>query len=319
MLEELTEFNRQFQTLQDTSENGFRLFIVGSQLREGTATRYEDCPPEEMIIDRSIQNWVLSGTQDVMNEVLNYEVVNIQEVDESGESIRRYIELHELSLLNQWKDTIANNETETNARRQINNDHFKPKALIASFQYNGRTLYFLKAISERVLLKTQTILGFDVGRECYELDEGHNQKLFLDDRWDAIIFDSNVIMYNESKILSLFKYYEKFREAAEQVLTQIDGLDILSEDADLQSLIGYQVTWQKKLARAAQYSFDNIRRERIESLINDNMIPLSLNVEGRIECTTKEEAKVVIDIILDNYVTSLITDENYKALNKSRM
>ncbi|MEK5063650.1 Kiwa anti-phage protein KwaB-like domain-containing protein [Cytobacillus sp. FSL R5-0596] len=319
MQQQIEAFNQQFQPIMNTEQNAFRLYIVGKKLREGTVSAYDEVDPKEIIIDKSIQDWLLRTTKSMLSSLLEYELVNIQDVDEGGESIRRYIEMTELNQLAQWQEFIVQDQIEGNAHRLINDCDFKPKSLIASFRINDQTIYFLKVISESVLMKTRTIMNWNVARGQYELDENTNKRLFLDEQWDGIIFDNKVVLYNESKILSLFKYYEKFREAAEQVVENIKELGWISEEADLLRFIGSQVSLQKKLARASNYSFEGIQRERVVNLINQGTINLNLDEEGKIICTTKEEAKVVVDVILDNFVTSMITDERYRALNKSKL
>lgn len=319
MQQQVEDFNQQFQPIMDTEQNAFRLYIVGKKLREGTTTAYDEVDPKEIIIDDSIQEWLLRTTKAMLSNLLEYELVDIQDVDEGGENIRRYIEMTELNQLAQWQEVLVQDQIEGDAHPLINDSDFKPKALIATFNINDKTIYFLKVISESVLMKTRTILNWNFARGQYELDDNLNNRLFLDEQWDGIIFENNVVLYNESKILSLFKYYEKFREAAEQVVEEITELGWLSDEAELLRFIGSQVSLQKKLARAANYSFEGIQRDRVVNLISQGTIRLNLDENGKIVCTTKEEARVVVDVILDNFVTSLITDERYRALNKSRL
>lgn len=319
MQQQIEAFNQQFQPIMNTDQNAFRLYIVGKKLREGTATAYDEIDPKEIIMDDSIQEWLLRTTKSMLSNLLEYDLVNIQDVDEGGENIRRYIQMTELNQLAQWQEVIDQDQIDGNAHQLINDVDFKPKALIASFRINDQAIYFLKVISESVLMKTRTIMNWNVARGKYEMDENTNKRLFLDEQWDGILFDNHVILYNESKVLALFKYYEKFREAAEQVVENIKDLGWLSEETDLLRFIGTQVSLQKKLARAANYSFEGIQKERVVALINQGTINLILDEEGKIVCTTKEEAKVVVDVILDNFVTSMITDERYRALNKSRL
>lgn len=319
MQQQIENFNHQFQPIMNTDQTAFRLYIVGKKLREGTSSAYFEVDPKEIIIDHSIQEWILRTTKAMLSNLLEYEIVNIQNVDEGGETIRRYIQMTELNQLARWKEIIFHDQIGDNAHKLINDVDFKPKALIATFRINEQTIFFLKVISESVLMKTRSIMSWNVARGQYELDENMNKRLFLDEQWDGIILDNNVVLYNEGKILSLFKYYEKFREAAEQVVGVIKELGWLSDEADLLQFIGSQVSLQKKLARAANYPFEGIQRDRVVNLINQGTINLILDENGKIVCTTKEEAKVVVDVILDNFVTSMITDERYRALNKSRL
>ncbi|MFK4466597.1 Kiwa anti-phage protein KwaB-like domain-containing protein [Bacillus sp. RC252] len=315
----LETFKEQFCQIRDTDQNAFRLFIVGTQLRGGTASVYDECNPAELVVEGEVQDWLLNVTQPFLSNLLEYELVNMSEADDEGSTLKRFISLENLNQLNEWANTITRGHGVSNASELINREGFKPKALIAKFQIGETPIYFLKVLNEGVLLKRKTILTYDVGRGRYIIEDGRNKKLYLDEQWDGIIFENNVVLYHENKILSLFKYYEKFREAAERVVEQIGDLDILSDGTDLGQFIESQVMLQKKLARAADYEFETISRERIVELIQEGTIQLNLNDEGKIECTTKEEARIVVDVILDNFVTSLITENKYRARNKSKI
>ncbi|WP_047757617.1 Kiwa anti-phage protein KwaB-like domain-containing protein, partial [Geobacillus sp. ZGt-1] len=179
-------------------------------------------------------------------------------------------------------------------------------------------VYFLKIINESVFLKKRKILEV-VDRGDYQISQERDKKLFLDDQWDGIIIGNNVLLYNENKILSLFRYYERFRQAADEIVEQIMEKGIVSDDSNFLQFVQSQISLQKKLAKAADYGLERIKRERIEELINTGMINLQLDEQGRIVCTTKEEARLVIDVILDNFVSSLITDDKYRAINKMRI
>lgn len=178
MQQQIEAFNQQFQPIMNTEQNAFRLYIVGKKLREGTVSAYDEVDPKEIIIDKSIQDWLLRTTKSMLSSLLEYELVNIQDVDEGGESIRRYIEMTELNQLAQWQEFIVQDQIEGNAHRLINDCDFKPKSLIASFRINDQTIYFLKVISESVLMKTRTIMNWNVARGQYELDENTNKRLF---------------------------------------------------------------------------------------------------------------------------------------------
>ncbi|MBU8970357.1 DUF4868 domain-containing protein [Bacillus altitudinis] len=317
MIDRLTQINDYLDSLSATPN--FQLFIIGSILKEGTATIYDDTEPAEILTDVSVRDWVFTGTKNILNTLTEYELININDTDEPGEYFKRYLQLDTLSQLEQWKSHIENEIEHENARGYINNDRFKPKCIIAKLTVLEEDIYFIKVINESVLLKKRTILKYIATRDGYVIDENRDKKLFLDDQWDGIIFNQHVILLKENKILNLFRYYEKFREAAQNVVNQLESLNLLSGTENLNEFIQSTVSLQKKLAKAATYQIDQIRTDRINELINQGMINLNLNSEGKIECTTKEEARVVIDVLLDNFVASLITDEKYRVHNKSKI
>lgn len=317
MLETVRNLNGEINQLEDASGISCRLFIIGATLRAGTRTRYDLQTPMEIVIDKSVQDWLLEIAKKLVSDLLNYELCSINDVDESGEYIKRYIELTNLSELNEWQELIRANSCEP-ANSLIIREDFKPKSLVCHLIINDSEFFLIKAISETVLLKNKKMLRYLPGRGCYELDQ-HGNKIFVEDNWDALLLLNNVVMLNENRVLNLFKYYDKFREAAEHAVSEISELGLVSDTQTLFNFVQEQVSFQKKLARATSYPLDNIKKERIQQLINSGTINLNLNDEGQIECTTKEEAKVIIDVLLDNFVSSLITDENYRALNKARL
>ena len=317
---ELIYVKEKINEMEHNNDYVYQLFIVGSILREGTQSVYDGCDPKEIPIDQSVQDWLLGTTKALLEDVTeNYQVLNIREVDEESETIKRYIEINNLNQLYLWTELINNEPVENDARTLINRDDFKPKVLLAKLEVDDEMkVYFLKIINESIFLKKRKILEI-VDRGDYQISQERDKKLFLDDQWDGIIIGNNVLLYNENKILSLFRYYERFRQAAVDIVEQIMEQGIVSDDSNLLDFVQSHISLQKKLAKATDYGLERINRERIEELINNGVINLQLDEQGRIVCTTKEEVRLVIDVILDNFVSSLITDDKYRAINKMRM
>lgn len=261
-----------------------------------------------MIIEESIQIWLRDTANRLLTDLNEFDIYDIDEVDAQSEDIKRYIKLDELSELSSWKTYITENQCDP-AIDIINRDDFKPKALICRVSSPTSEFFLIKGISDSVFLRQKKVMKFLPSRGCYSLDEN----------WDALLEDSKVLLINESRLLELFKYYEKFKEAAENTIARLVEHDMVSNLDVLREFVRNRVNFQKKLARATTYPLDDIKRDRILELINQGTINLRLNDEGKIECTTSDEIKVILDVLLDNYVSSLITDENYKALNKARL
>ncbi|WP_233130439.1 hypothetical protein [Geobacillus sp. FJAT-46040] len=71
-------------------------------------------------------------------------VLNIREVDEESETIKRYIEINNLNQLYLWTQRINNEQVENDARTLINRDDFKPKVLLAKLEIDDEMkVYFL--------------------------------------------------------------------------------------------------------------------------------------------------------------------------------
>ncbi|OXM82524.1 Kiwa anti-phage protein KwaB-like domain-containing protein [Paenibacillus rigui] len=316
----LEQLSNSISQQQNATNIPCRLYIVGSKLREGTKTRYDVIEPLEIIIDDSVQEWLLSSAKSTVDTLQGLELLEMSETDESGEGIKRYLELTELSELAEWKNCISTVECDS-AHETINQDDFKPKVFICHIQIGNQDFYLVKGISETVFLKQRKVMKFIPARGSYQLEEETgSKKIFLDDNWDALLLGDYVVLLNESRVLDLFRYYEKFKEAAEQTLSEISSMDFIADMENIRGFVSERVLFQKKLARAGStYPMDEVKIERIKELISGGTINLRLNEEGKIECTSTQEMRVVLDVLMDNFVSSLITDEQYKAINKSKL
>lgn len=276
--------------------------------------------PLEIIIDDSVQEWLVSKAKSTVTKLQEFELLDMGDIDESSEDTKRYLELTELSELAEWKNCINTVDCES-AHETINQDDFKPKVFICHIQIDNQDFYLIKSISETVFLKRRRIMKYIPGRGSYKLEEDNgSKKIFLDENWDAFLLGDYVVLLNESKVLELFRYYEKFKEAAEQTLAELSSMDFIADMENIREFVSARVLFQKKLARAGStYPMDEVKVDRIKELISSGTINLRLNDQGKIECTSTQEMRVVLDVLMDNFVSSLITDEQYKAINKSKL
>ncbi len=84
-------------------------------------------------------------------------------------------------------------------------------------------------------------------------------------------------------------------------------------------MVKARISLQRKLQKAAQGNLERIDFTRLQDFIRQGKIALTMSNEGKIECSTIQEAKVLIDVLMDNFVKSMLTDEEYKAFNKASL
>jgi hypothetical protein len=314
----LGQINEALNNEEKADVTDCKLYIIGSTIKDGTKTKYEDAKLYEIVVDDSVTEFLLDSAKGTLHYLLDgesFEFYDIDDVDEGGENIKRYISVPHLSDLDIWQSTIIDGKAD-NAHEILNREDFKPKAFVCTIRVDDLEIFLIKSISESALLKNKTILKV-LNRGVYGIDQDEYRKVFIDRDWDALSDKNNVLLLNEKRVLDMFRYYEKFREAAKVTLDKITNLDLLSNIENLAEFVQDRVLLQKRLARASLYPLDDIKKDRIKELIRDGVIQLPLNAEGKIECSTLQEAKIVIDVLLDNFVTSMITEEQYKALNKT--
>ncbi|WP_252181511.1 hypothetical protein [Geobacillus thermoleovorans] len=75
MNDELIYVKEKINEMEHNNDYVYQLFIVGSVLREGTQSVYDDCDPKEIPIDQSVQDWLLGTTKALLEDVTeNYQV-----------------------------------------------------------------------------------------------------------------------------------------------------------------------------------------------------------------------------------------------------
>jgi hypothetical protein len=271
-------------------------------------------------LDDSVQSWLTDTAEKILTSLGEYELFHIKEVDEGGESIKLLLDLSEVESLQEWITYIQEAEV-ASAHNIINREDFKPRMFLCQLTIGEETLYLLRAVSDSIFIKPKKVklIKFAPGRGCYELEEETNNKTIqLDENWDSILIGDKVVILNERKTLENFKYYDKLREAAQETLQQISGTDLLADMEAFSEFVEGRILLMKKLAKFGQaFEFDENKKNRIKALINEGTIKLHLNEEGKIICSTPEEFRAVMDIYLDNYMESVVSDKRYKALNKT--
>lgn len=310
----LESLDRQLDTLKVPT----RLFMVGSLLKKGTKSSYEQTGPLEILIDGKTQDWLWeSVVRRYFTLMSDKDLYDLDDAEEAGENLLRHLPVANIQEMQSWTLAIQGDNCPS-IREALDREDFKPKAMVLHVNINSENdIYFVKALNESVLLKNKRILI--VEQDCFTIDHQGSRKILLDEYWDAVQILDRIILFNESKALLLFKFYEKVLEEARVTLNQLAATQLFADVERISDYVQKRVRYQKKLAQVKSFLLSEIEKDRLISLIQDHKIKLQMDEEGKIVCESEKDVQIILDIIMDNFVKSMITEREYKALNKSRL
>jgi hypothetical protein len=289
-----------------------RFFMVAQKGKQSLG----ETAPFEISIDERVGEWLNDQLRKTKEYLIDKDVLDIETTDEASEHIVRYLPIGEIEALSNWIDRVGEEKCELANNILGTWGDVRPRVLISKCKGDqGQSVYFIKVLKEGQTLIKKKVFVFDSGTLTLQ----ENPRLILDDRWDGIIADGMLYLLRETSLLTLFRYYEGFRAATEE---HIKTLSLCGEFANLDYLrgvIAQRVSLQKRLSKAAQGSLERIDYSRLKRFIKEGKIPLTLSSDGKIECSSLAEAKVLIDVLMDNFVKSMLTDGEYKALNKAAL
>lgn len=286
-----------------------RLFV---QCAESQGLRAGTMPSVyEVMIDKSVHEWLKDTVRQSLQPLDDKEVVDFYETDEASELTVRRLALAEDAEALQMVRHVQENQC---PRFDPEKFPAKPRALIAALA--GGELYAVRTITESALItERRIVLRLKPNTGEYSLEEP-GLHMILDDKWDAFIKGTNMWLINENQVLRLFRYYEHFARAASNYIQTLAQHPLIGDLEDFGAFVNSRVSIQKRLARLDSNSLGNVDWEKLKLLIDEKRVGLSLDAEGRLTCTSTAEARILVDVLLDNYVESVLTPTQYRALNK---
>lgn len=285
----------------------YQVFFLG----QGQQQSLENISPVEILVDHSVQAWSRDEFVTFVGTIKNAEFLPIQELDEGAQGVIRYVSIKEIALLDAWIGRISQGDR---LPELTSFEGVKPKAIILRRRSSvSDDVYLIKVLNDTYTLRGKSILHL-IPTGVFTFMDGPS--LVFDGHWDGIIANGNLALLREERLLTLFRYYEKFREAANEFVGSLAQHEAFGNMEFLAAVVDGRISLQRKLYRAAQGNLERIDFQRLQGFIDNGRIALKV-VDGKIECSTVEEAKVLIDVLLDNFVKSMLTDEEYKAYNKA--
>lgn len=316
--QKVKEIQASVRNLTDARTIPIQLFMIGTILKRDTKSVYQSIGPLEVPIDGQVQDWLFTNVvKKYIDTVNDKELYDLEEVDEPGESILRRISLDHIQELKNWMAAIQNGNCPS-VRETLKRDDFKPKVIVMQISLEDQNLYLMKMLNESALLRNKKILKI-VNQDSFTIDPAGTQNIILDELWDAILIGEQLVLFRERNVLELFRYYATVWNDAQIALEQLENTQLLANFQQVSEYVCGHIRYQKKLARLQSFSMDQGQKTQLLHLIRIGKINLHVDDAGQIVCDSDKEIRVLLDVVFDNYVKSMITNAEYKAVNKAKL
>lgn len=189
-------------------------------------------------------------------------------------------------------------------------------ALWIKFYIGNNNFFLLKKITPSKVLETGSILACVFNRDVFK--KLNSDVLKIDSSVDVIAYNNLLIFENKQHFENVLQYDEIIQEVATQTLEQINEIEIIENfDTfkeylvdDYHSLRKLNILSQKQYFR--EKTFDDYKR-----IIEDYNVGINSDPESRkFIVTDKEQAKLLIKVLNDDYLKSELTNIKYAANSK---
>lgn len=157
-----------------------------------------------------------------------------------------------------------------------------------------------------------------IGKETNTFDHLDNSKvLVLEGNFDGLILDGNVYVINEKQFSFMTGYYQKEINQANSILDDVDKIGLIRDFDKLRTHCTERISYVKRLSKL---DLDTLRKadfDKIKKLKEKRGTDFIIDEGSKtISFESEDQIKNVVDLILDNFVISEVTDEPYRAVNK---
>jgi hypothetical protein len=259
---------------------------------------------------------VLKGALSELTSFLSEkQQISIAEIEKEDEEYIVTVPVSEVDKIHDYISMIEKEEyTSFNAH---DCDVFldKLKFYIIQLKINGEEYYLIKRYSVNKLITPKKVYLVCKENTFEHLD---NQSiLVLDSNFDALVYGDTVYVINDKQFSIMTSYYEKEKAQATTILDSIESEGIIKDFDKLREHCGERISYTKRLSKVDVSVLKKLNYNKIARLKRKRGTDFILdNKTKTVSFDNVEQLKNVIDLILDNFVVSELTDEAYRALNK---
>lgn len=243
--------------------------------------------------------------------------VPIDKIDKGDENYVISLPIENVESLKDIIELIKNEKYSSFHAHNADEYLAKLKYYVIEFQINNNVYYFLRRYSRNKLMAPRNFLLF-LKENTFE--HINNEKVFVfENEFDAFIKDEEIYIIKDKQFSYMTGYYEKEMKYANEVLDVIEKIQIIDNFDELRGHCGERISYIKSLSKVDLSIVKKIDFGKIVELKNRRGIDFEINYEkNTVSFKNKDQLKNIIDLILDNFLTSDITGEPYRAINKLR-
>lgn len=266
-------------------------------------------------INDSVTEAVKYVVKKYVETIQDREKISIEKIDKDDENYVLTIPLDNVESLKSIIDLIQNEKYSSfhahNAEEYLN----KLKYYIIEFQINNDTYYFLHRYSKNKLLAPKNV--FLLFKENTFEHINDEDVLVLENDFDAFVKDNEIFVTKDKQFSLMTGYYEKEKESAKKIFDEIKNTKIIENFEELKEYCESRISYIKRLSKVDPATLEKIEFKKIVELKKKRGTDFEINSKTKtVSFKNNEQLRNLLDLILDNFMTSDVTGETYRALNK---
>lgn len=235
--------------------------------------------------------------------------------DETIQYVQKESVIHSEAILSSL--TVQLNDTNTlNKNVDFNDLNFVVIQMYLP-QEEKRLLLFKQHVKQPALMKMQAAVFSFNGKEFKPFTE---KILTIGSNAEAFLVDDYYYILNRNKFNSMFDYKDAFVKIIDDNREMIVKTEMIADAEKFIELCKGDGRYMPRLTKAIMgKGFSNlvVNRSKLPAIKADYGLQIELE-ENKLVCSSKEDAAEILNLLLDHYVTSALTDNKMlaKAIEK---
>lgn len=270
-------------------------------------------------INSSVVNTIEEVVDNFKNQLIDKEFIPITDIDGQDEDFLLTVPLTDVPSFQEIINCIIQERfVVPNVHSDICLDYLKGmKFYIIEATYGEKHFFFVRRYSANNLITPRKYMFVCEDNTFTRLD--NTNVISLDNKIDAFIVDGIIYIANDKAFSLVSGYYERERIAAGNMLDGISRHSVIAGFEELKEHCENRISLIKKLSKIDPINLQKITYEKVHELKNQRGIDFLVDEERRqVTFSNTTQMKNIIDLILDNFVRSDVTDTCYRAVNKMK-
>lgn len=265
----------------------------------------------------SVTKAVKDVVKKYMELIKDRKKIPIDKIDKGDEDYVATLPIENVESLKDIIDLIKDEKYSSFHAHNAGEYLAKLKYYVVEFQINKSIYYFLRRYSQYKLMAPRNI--FLLFKENTFEHINDKDVFVLENEFDAFIKDEEIFVIKDKQFSYMTGYYKKETEYANKILDEIEKIQIIDNFEELREHCEERISYIKRLSKVDLSIVKKIDFEKIVELKNNRGTDFEVNYErNTISFKNNDQLKNVLDLILDNFMTSDVTGEAYRAINKLR-
>jgi hypothetical protein len=180
----------------------------------------------------------------------------------------------------------------------------------------GNTFYIIKKVTASKVLKTGGKLALIFKDDVFK--NLNTDVLTMDGTFDAIFFNDTLMFENKQNFEKALLYQQVKQEVAEATLNDISQIGLVEDFDKVKEFLKDDYHSINKLNKIKERPyFKTLTFATCKQIIQDYNIKIDIDeANGKFNLTTKEQAKLFIKLLNDDFLISEMTNAKYDATSK---